>query len=268
MAELSADEAQRLARLFLTGKAGAAELSRINVALPEDQTLALELLAQMQNALDDVAPSALSVEQDKSVDARIEALIAPRIKKRGFFGWLRKLFRGAPKPAEEPSSSRRRRKGAEPPPAPVAAVPEPSLPLPSAAVGDGLEEMMPGSEPAAPAVSEAPAAPPKPAAPKAERKSLPWKALGLGLLLLALLAGLAYGVRAWLARPRPAPAVVADPLPTAVPSAVPTPLPSPTPVVNAQPVRARAMGSDSDEPLPSLLPPGTPQPAGLLSPEP
>ncbi len=100
MAELSADDAQRLARQFLTGKAAKADVARLAAALPEDQTLALELLSQMQAALDDVAPSALSVEQDRSVDARIEALIAPRIKKRGLFGWLGKLFARRPKPAE------------------------------------------------------------------------------------------------------------------------------------------------------------------------
>lgn len=265
MADLSADEAQRLARQFLTGKAGAPELARIATYLPEDQTLALELLAQMQAALDDVAPSALNAEQDKSVDARIEALIGPRIKKRGLMGWLRKLFGRKAKPVEEAPASRRkgRAEAARPAPEPVA---------PVAAVEpvseDGLEDVMPGVTPApveAPApVADAPAKPaPK---EKAPRKPLPWKALGLALLALLLLGGLGLGIRWWLNRPKPVAvqpaAVAATPVPT------PQATPSPTPVVNAQPVRARAVTGLSDEPLPSELPFATPQPAGLLSPEP
>ena len=77
MAELSVDEAQRLARLFLTGQAIDTDISRLQNALADDQGAALELLAQMQAALDDSAPAGLNGEQDRSVNTRIEALIAP-----------------------------------------------------------------------------------------------------------------------------------------------------------------------------------------------
>src|SRR6185369_7955437 len=98
MAELSVDEAQRLARLFLTGQAGDAEVQRLQNALTDDQGAALELLAQRQAALDDSAPAGLNAEQDRTVNGRIEALIAPRVKKRGFFAFILKLFKGKPKP--------------------------------------------------------------------------------------------------------------------------------------------------------------------------
>ena len=95
MAELSVEEAQRLARQFLTGAASSADVQRLQADLGDD--LSLELLAQIQTALDDVAPAGLTVDQARSVDSRIEALLLPRIKKSGAFGWLKKLFKGKPK---------------------------------------------------------------------------------------------------------------------------------------------------------------------------
>jgi hypothetical protein len=258
VAELSADDAQRLARQFLTGKAEPADVARLAAALPEDQTLALELLAQMQAALDDVAPSALTAEQDRSVDARIEALIAPRIKKRGLFGWVRKLFGRRPKAAAEALPSRRKRRGGEAP-EPVAELPAPvGLPVGE----DVLEETMPGLSPQ-PAPEPAPSA--APPAPAPRRQSAParpsrWRPV-LGALLLALLLGYGawWGYRRWQARP-PQPAAEAVPAPAAV---EPTPLPTPS-----QPQRARSTAGQADETLPALLPPTTPQPAGWLPLEP
>src|ERR1700733_3440155 len=116
MAELSVDEAQRLARLFLTGQAIDSDISRLQNALSDDQGAALELLAQMQAALDDSAPAGLSGEQDRSVNSRIEALIAPRVKKRGFFSFFTRLFKRKPK--EEAKPTRTRRRGAAPEPEP------------------------------------------------------------------------------------------------------------------------------------------------------
>jgi hypothetical protein len=287
VAELSAAEAQRLARLFLTGRADAADMDRVATALPEDQTLALELLSQMQSALDDVAPTTLSAEQNRSVDSRIEALIGPRIKKRGLFGWLKKLFRRSPKPAEEAAPSRRRRRGGSPEPA--APAPETALPPPSSAPAgdDMMEEMVPissgdasptpAAEPTAEAGADAEAeASPKPKA-KAGGKKFDAAALRpvlLGLLALALAGGLILGVmklwHGWQARrAASAAALAARPKPTPMPvAAAPTALPTPGPsTAGAGSVhRGRAIAVREDEPLPSQLPPTTPQAAGQLDP--
>jgi hypothetical protein len=280
VAELSVDEAQRLARQFLTGMASPADVSRVSNALADDSTLALELLSQMQAALDDVAPSALNAEQDRSVDSRIEALIGPRIKKRGFFGWFKKLFGRKPKRAEEPAPSRRRKRGSEP--AAAAPLPEPSLPAPSAGGGDDMmEEMVPIASSPAEGVP-ADAAPPEAKAaakPAAKKASTPrnWKPLLTGLGALILLAGLGYGAfagfKAWQAHRQAAADAAAKaaaqaalakaalkptPLPTAAPTAVPTP--------GGSLHRERATAAREDEPLPSQLPPTTPQAAGQLDP--
>jgi hypothetical protein len=272
MAELSVEEAQRLARQFLTGLAGDAEVGRLESALADDQTLALELLAQMQSALEDVAPEGLTQEQVKSVDARVEALVAPRIRRRGLFGIFKRLFKRRRKPV--PARVAKRPEAPEaaeapaPPPAPVVA---PAV-LPD---GDGMEEMAPIAPPtgSAPLPSEAlahlgsaeaePAAErPLPADPAGP--GFPWMAL-LGLVLaLGLLAwAAAFGWSAWSrrhARTKPVPALAAK-----------TPVaPGPAPATPAAPGPALARrdvvpgtkaGPDT---LPAAIPPTTPQAAGQL----
>jgi hypothetical protein len=284
MAELSADEAQRLARQFLTGMASSADVSRVSAALADDATLALELLTQMQSALDDVAPSALNAEQDRSVDSRIEALIGPRIKKRGFFGWFKKLFARKPKPVEEAAPSRRRKRGAEP--ATPAPLPEPSLPAPSSGGDDMMEEMVPIASPSGPAEPEAPAAPAAvtsgqafvaPQKGKSPAKARNWKPLLTELAALILVAGLGYGAFAgyqgWQARKQAAADAAAKATAQAAlakaalkPTAVPTPLPTAVPTPGGSLHRERATAAREDEPLPSQLPPTTPQAAGQLDP--
>lgn len=271
MAELSLEEGRRLARQFLTGSASPAEVERLAAFLPEDQTLALELFAQMQAALDDVAPSALTAEQDRSVDARIEALIVPRIRRRGPFGWLGKLFRRSPKPA---APARRRGLAARvappvPPPAPVE-LPPPSLP----AEGGLMEEVAPivatpEAPPSAPAAEQPrgeaepfqAAVPPLPPAKKWGSPRI-WSLLG-GALLLLLLAG-AWGLRLWWqqrAAGRAAGQAPPPPAPRPTPPPTPGPAPSPAPL---RPLREPAVAGDPGAPLPAELPPTTPQPAGLL----
>ena len=272
MAELSVDEAQRLARLFLTGQAGDTEVLRLQNALGEDQGVALELLAQMQSALDDSAPGGLNAEQDRSVNTRIEALLTPRIKKRGPFSFIMKLFRSKPKVAEEeaPAKSRRRRRGAEPeaapPPPEPAPLPEPMIGGPADSLGEtlpgeGMEEMAPIAAPSpivpapdaalgAGSPSPAPAIPGEPAA---RNKFVMPVLIGLGVVAIIGLIGL--GIRAWIHRakpaPRPAPtvAVTVSPRPTAIPK--------PSGVH-----RGVAVGPGSNEALPSEIPATTPVSAG------
>jgi hypothetical protein len=281
MAELSVDEAQRLARLFLTGQAGDAEVQRLQNALTDDQGAALELLAQMQAALDDSAPAGLNAEQDRTVNGRIEALIAPRVKKRGFFAFILKLFKGKPKPTEEESQSksrRRRRGGAAEPEAPSSPAPAESAPAHDAMAetlpggGDGMEEMAPIAA-APPAESDSNASvgagSPRPAPAPAEsaaKRGLPaWLAPALIVLVLAAVA--AYGVRWFLGRPKtktPVPVVAPAPTPaaTAVPAMPTAPKPSLSPTPAGQGHRALAVGAPNSKPLPAEIPATTPVPAG------
>lgn len=148
MAELSVEEAQSLARQFLTGKAGADEIARLRAALENDQTAALELLAQMQTALEDVAPSGLTLEQGAAVQERLEALIVPRIKRRGLKGIIQRLF-GAKR--KRPALSASVTAPASAAPAPTAPT-APPPPPPAAA--------SPPPPPASAKVSAPPAIPP------------------------------------------------------------------------------------------------------------
>jgi len=276
LVELSVEEAQRLARQFLTGKAGEADIQRLQAGLAEDQTLALELLAQIQTALDDVAPSGLTVDQAKSVDSRIEALVVPRIKKSSAFGWLKKFFKSKPKSeaseeGEAPAKRRKFKTGSAGSPqvheAAVVAAPPAELPAPSVIEdGDGLEEMAPissapveASAPApAPEASKAePAAPPKPVDSEAakKRKALLLKVLAV-LAVMALLGGLVWW---WMHHPKAVPAPVAPP----VVLTMPAPTPKPT-LVNRTPQRGRNLSQPKQEPLPAQLRVTTPQAAGQL----
>ena len=270
MAELSVDEAQRLARLFLTGQASDTEVSRLQNAIGDDQGAALELLAQMQAALDDSAPAGLSAEQDRSVNGRIEALIAPRVKKRGPFSFLFKLFRRKPKEEEAPKASRTRRRGSAPESAPapepevaapaVMALPEPaSDDLGETLPGAGMEEMAPIS---APAAAPVPAPAPEPAAASSDapqKKALPGRLIPIvGVLLL--LAAIGFGVKAWMQRPK-----AGQPLAAQVPVAptapvAPKPTPSSTPAGRAR--RAVAIAPIDQEPLPAEFKATTPIASG------
>lgn len=293
MADLSADEARRLARQFLTGTAAPTEVSRLSAALADDATLALEMLSQMQTALDDVAPSALNAEQDRSVDSRIEALIGPRIKKRGFFGWFRKLFGRKPKRAEEPAPSRRRKRGA-----PSGLAEEPAgtsgqasvaeLPMPTVAAGgdDMMEEMVPIASPSGPAETEAAVASAAgtsgqalvaPQRAKAPAKSRDWKPLLAGLAAVIVIAGLGYGAlagfKAWQAHKQAAADAAAKAAAQAAlakaalkPTPLPTPAPSAVPTPSGALQRVRSVAQREDEPLPAQLPATTPQAAGQLDP--
>ena len=269
MSELSVDEAQRLARLFLTGQASELEIGRLQSALSDDQGAALELLAQMQSALDDSAPAGLNAEQNRSVNGRIEALVAPRVKKRGPFGFLRKLFKAKPKATEEeaPSKSRRRRGNSSiPQPEPVA-VPDPSPRvsgeldnLSETLPGDGLEEMAPIAAP--PAIVAATAS----AATNSERGALPAKPASkrrlptyfipavigiLGLLLLGL------GVRWFVHRPKSVkPAAGLTVHNVVAPSIQATPTPS------KRTHRGVAVAPLNNDALPAEIPATTPVSAG------
>ena len=275
MAELSVEEAQRLARQFLTGLAGDADGGRLESVLAEDQTLALELLAQMQSALEDVAPEGLTQEQVKSVDARVEALVGPRIRRRGFFGVFKRLFKRRRKPV--PARVARRANAPDPVETPAPA-PAPMVESPLLPDGEGMEEMAPIA--AAPLPSEAlahmegldtspaPAPAPKPAAPvpaaaaEPSGAGFPWLALGGAVLVLGLL-GLG-GSWAWARfrnrqAPRPLQAALAAPTPVRGP--VPTPAPKGPAPARRDVVLATKNQFDT---LPAALPPTTPQSAGQL----
>jgi hypothetical protein len=266
VAELSVEESQRLSRLFLTGLASESDVSRLAAAMPEDQTLALELLAQIQTALDDVAPEGLSKEQAQSVASRVEALVTPRVKRRGLFGMLKRLFRGRPKQAKPEAA-------AEPvvEKAPVAAPLPASTPEPSPALdaGDGMEEMAPiapGDGPSGPPPLPADALPEPlgagsdralPATPAAPGR---WRLAAMAAAAIVALLLLAAAVRAFQHRAQ-AKALAAAPPPTPV-AAKPTPPPMPRPAGAIR--RERAVAVPRNEPLPAAIPPTTPQASGQL----
>jgi hypothetical protein len=262
MAELSVEESQRLARLFLTGLASEADVQRLAGSLPDDPTVALELLAQVQTALDDVAPEGLDKEQAQSVTARVAALVQPRVKRRGLFSLFKRLFRrrppaAAPAPAGDSRADSRGTLGAELD-APMAPVPAGVGGPPAMDEGAGLEEMAP----IAPAPEAAPfAAPLEPArAPVAVPPPPARHASGVALTL-TVLAVLAALVGAYLLRHRRPAAAAAHPA-AAKPSLAPVPTPKPA----GPALRERAIavtGSAANEALPAALPPTTPLPAGF-----
>jgi hypothetical protein len=275
MAELSVEEAQRLARQFLTGLAGDAEVGRLESALADDQTLALELLAQMQSALEDVAPEGLTQEQVKSVDARVEALVGPRIRRRGLFGIFKRLFKRRRKPVPARVARRPEPRETREAPAPVpATVPEAA----GLADGDGMEEMAPiapstgSGQSSAPlpsealahlgGVEEAPASAPE----SASGPGFPWMALLATVVVIALLAfaGLE-GWSAWSrrhARPKAAPVAASQPV-AAKPPAAPAPTAAPKGPAPARRDVVPGTRSGADT-LPAAIPPTTPQAAGEL----
>jgi hypothetical protein len=279
LADLSIDDLRRLARNFLVGRGGEAELEDTKRAMDQDPQLAMEFLQQMQTALDDVAPAGFSPAQWSEIDARVHSLIAPLAKSGlslGFLGKLfAKLFKKKAAPAEAPA--RIKRKGANSEPAARASGESPTSLLSSEAVvapstalpTEGMEEM-------APIMSGAAAAAPVPVAPLADAppvgaalarpSSVPaapqknFLGLAMALLALALLAWAAWtGLRFWKTRQRSA-----APAPITAPPALPAPKPTPSPVPTGGPSRRALPPSPAGEPLPSELPPMTPQPAGKV----
>ncbi len=267
MAELNVEQAQKLARDFLTGRGGPAISEDARRAMQGDEQLALELLQQMQTALDEIAPAPFTPDQWREVDARVRSLIAPLAKSRfGFIGrFFSKLFSRKPKEKVEESSSRVKRRGGV---APVVA-PEPTGLV--AANVDGMEEMAPIAAPAAlpevPSGAAAAVVVAEPPPVKAKRV-LPVKKIALTLGAFLVLGGLGYGVmllhpmdrwRAWRA------SKVVVPLPSPVPTLAPQPTLPPTPQPSPTPKGPPARGFDKPayDALPAELPPQTPQPAGV-----
>ena len=156
MADLSVEESQHFVRLFLTGRANDADAARLRSAVESDDNVALELLSQIQSALDDTAPGGLSPEQSRSVDSRIESLVSPRVRSKGPFDFIKALFRPKVKPASEEVQGPRGRKwkrsepaeAPAPQPAPEAATPVPT-PLPTP-VGKGMARRERADAPRAP----------------------------------------------------------------------------------------------------------------------
>ena len=274
MAELGSEEASRLARGFLTGKAGEAEVSRLQVAVQVDEKAALELLRQMQTALDDVAPAGLTRDQWAVVDSRVHALIQPRVKSGGLaiFAALFDLFKRKPKQEEAAGATRvKRRGGGAPEAAPAtAALPEPTPPPVQEAAPDllgetmGMEDMAPIAAPAAPARAEPiaaeakPAKPAKVAAPKGppvfSKPSVRW-----ALISILLLGGI--GASTWTFK-QPLLGLWARLSTWRAPAPVVQPTPMPTPKPAGPPRRAVPGPGVQEEPLPAALREATPVPAG------
>jgi hypothetical protein len=281
LAELNADELKRLARDFLVGRGGEAELEDTKRAMDAGPQLAMAMLQEMQAALDDASPAGFSPDQWKEVDTRVAALIQPLAKSAFGLGFIGKLFSGLfrKKPAAA-ASGRIKRKGApEPsveagPAAPASAAPSSLItadaPLPPAAVAaegpEGFEEMAPIATlaplpsppaPAAPAPLEA--APASEAAPEAPAPARAKRGKGLAMAALLILALGALGFGAWKLTLLLQSRKKAQPLPLAPPA-----LPAPAPTPYSGPPRRLQPPASETEPLPSELPPMTPQPAGSV----
>ena len=304
MAELGANELKKLARDFLVGRGGEAELEDTKRAMDAGSQLAVALLEEMQSALAETAPAGFSPDQWKEVDARVAALIQPLAKSGFGLGFLGRFFSGLFRKKAAPAASGRiKRKGApDAEAAPVSAAPASAAPssliageapvaapLPGGDTAEGLEEMAPIAPVAA--LSEASAGSPAAAAAPASRQgadSAPEASVGgaakekaakpantrsaaggkaLKALLLGALVILCIGLAGWgvwklypLLQAKWKAATKA----AAVPPAAATPLPSPSPTPrSSMPMRLQPPPSQS-EPLPSELPPMTPQPAGSV----
>lgn len=268
MPEISIEDLRRLARNFLIGKGGEAELEDTKRAMETDPQLAMEFLQQMQTAFDDVAPSGFNPAQWKEIDSRVNVLIAPLAKAGLGFGFIGRFFsrlfkKSAPaegpariKPKGGPPESRPKPSSSEIPTSLLTS--QAVVASPTALPSEGMEDMAPiAVAPAPPAAPEprveaAPAelARPEPS-PRAASKG-GFKKFLLLLLFLLLAAGLGYGAwmgfKAWQRR-KPAPVLA------------PQPTPIPTPPYSGPPRRSRPPAWQ-EEPLPSELPPMTPQPAG------
>jgi hypothetical protein len=230
LAELSVEEVGTLAKKFLIGQADVESGGKLQQVVDEDPTAALELLTQMQDALDHVTPYGLNPDQWKEVDAKVLPFIQGHSKKSasGLFGGL---FGGAKK-AGKPKASKVKRRSSSP-------------------VLTGKAERKPGEEKP---VKEEPSAEASEASPE-EGGSRAGTVVMILLLLAAASAGGAYW---WFfAHRQPQPpkkAVVMPPTPTA--------FPSPTPNRGAR--RGQPPLPMTDAPIPAEIPPATPRPAGKL----
>ena len=286
MAELNADELKRLARDFLVGRGGEAELEDTKRAVDAGPELAMALLQEMQAALDDAAPAGFSPDQWKEVDNRVAALIQPLVKSAFGLGFVGKLFSGLfGKKSGTPPSGRIKRKGA-PEPAAVAlpAVPSSAAPSslisadapivpPAAEVSEGFEEMAPIAplqflsplpiQSAAPVLGAALEVVPATDAAVANPETAPASSKsgkGMAVVALVLLAICLFAWGAWKLslllqsrRKAQSPALAAL-----------TPEASPVPTPNSGPPKRLLPQDWQTEPLPSELPPMTPQPAGSV----
>ncbi len=236
MIELNVDEINALARVFLTGRGREEQLQQAQEVVEEDPQFPLELLAQMQSALDDVPPYGFTREQWKIVDQRVSALYATRVRRHFFnpIAWLLGLFKSAPKPATTAGAEaepKRRWRGAA---APVEDVS-------SSTSGDGIEDMAPIS--AVPTqVKSAPVVTRRPI-------KIPW-GLIKALLAVTLLVLVGWFVTPWIK------AYFAKPAPQE---------PAPPPQPKGPPRRAAPASAPNDEPLPAEIAPQDPRSAGALT---
>lgn len=274
MAELSVEELSRLTRNFLVGRGGEAELEDTKRTMEADPQLAMEFLQQMQTALDEVAPAGFNPEQWAQIDSRITTVMAPLIKSGGL-GFVGKLFgKLFKKNRSADGASRIKRKGA-PPEIPSRPVPsespvslvsaEPVVAPASSMPGEVMEEMAPIAPSPPPMLPEelpreAPQRREPEAAPAVAGSSRVWTRVLAFLALVLILVGLAFwkgqGILNWaraLKKPAPAPALAVLPVPTV------------RPTVNTGPPHRAQPPSTQDEPLPSELPPMTPQAAGNVN---
>jgi hypothetical protein len=276
LAEISVEALRRLARNFLVGRGGEAELEDTKRTMESDPQLAMEFLQEMQTALDEVAPAGFTPEQWTQIDGRIASLMAPMIK-RGGLGIFGKLFgKIFKKKSPGETATRIKRKGAPPAeiskPAPsespISLVsPEPLVPAESSMPEAGMEEMAPiAPSPASELASEAEPIrrETKPAhvssALLSGKKFLLPILLGLGVILLGLLFyWKAPDFLSWVHSFKKA-------APAPVQLVLPKPKPQPTATPNTGPPHRALPPPSQYEPLPSDLPPMTPQAAGKVQP--
>jgi hypothetical protein len=97
--ELGVDEISRFSRRFLAGNADQATVNKLKDSIEEDLQVALELLTQMQEALEETAPFGFTPEQWIEVDSKVLKFFEPfkggsKSSGPGFFS---KLFSGSKK---------------------------------------------------------------------------------------------------------------------------------------------------------------------------
>jgi hypothetical protein len=230
LAELSVEEVSALAKKFLIGQADVQSGAKLQQVVDEDPTAALELLTQMQDALDHVSPYGLNPDQWKDVDFKVLPVIQGRARKSGG-GLFAGLFGGRGKRAAKPKATKVKRRSSSP-----------------ALTGraEKKKEEVKAEE----------------AASETEAAALEEGGGSTGVIVMAVLLLLAAGAGGaywwFFARVKPQPprkAVVV--LPT------PTPTASPTPNLGAR--RGVPPPPMQDAPVPAEIPPATPKPAGQVN---
>jgi pyruvate/2-oxoglutarate dehydrogenase complex dihydrolipoamide acyltransferase (E2) component len=266
LVDLSVEEISGLARKYLAGVADEASVQKLSAALADDPQAALELLTQMQEALDQASPGGLSPMQWKDVDQNILAHIRTiTLGKGGFFSrLLGRWFKIKPKPQ-----------------APAALPVVPAEPEAAPASLPSLDDLMANkTEGTSGLVYDG--AGPETAAPLPR----PWKrplALAGGVLVaVVLMAGLGWlgarslGLLGPSVKPASKPAAPAQaaapataatalggsaPPPMAQSAQAPQALPAPRAAKMGMPVRALPKATGAED-LPFVLPSMTPMPAG------